>query len=95
MVFSNTLIPLIKLWSWKTNPKVDRRTRAMKVSGRLVVSCPSTRILPEVGRAMQPMIDSKVVLPDPLGPVSTVTLLAAILRSMPCRAMNSLPLPAL
>src|SRR5208337_1983536 len=59
------------------------------------VSGPVSCILPEVGLAIQPIMLSKVVLPDPLGPLSTVILRESIDSVTPSSAVNSLGLPLL
>ena len=54
---------------------------------------PESVILPEVGLAMQPIRLNRVVFPEPLGPLSTVTLLESIERLTPLMATNSLGFP--
>jgi len=87
--FSSALMPRIRWNCWKMNPKVRRRVSVRKRSGRLVISRPSTNTLPEVGLAMAPMMLSSVVLPDPLGPLKTVTLRASTSRLTSSMAVNS------
>ena len=53
------------------------------------------KILPDVGLAMHPMRLRSVVLPDPLGPLSTVISLSPRERVASCKAINSLALPVL
>ena len=77
------------------NPKVLQRISVRKRSGRLLISRSPSQILPEVGRAMQPRMLSRVVLPDPLGPLKTVTRSKATLSVTASRAVNSLDLPLL
>src|SRR5664279_4532325 len=45
------------------------RIRDNSQSGRALTSSPSTRMAPEVGRRMQPSMESSVDLPEPDGPV--------------------------
>src|SRR4030042_2240241 len=94
-MFSNTVMPLSRLNCWKMNPKVWRRMAVRNRSGRLVIPRPPSMSLPAVGRAMQPMRPSKVVLPEPLGPLNTVAWPASSERLTPATATTSLGLPAL
>jgi hypothetical protein len=50
-------------------------------------------IRPEVGLAMHPIKLKRVVLPDPLGPIRTITLSELRLRLTPLMATNSFGLP--
>ena len=50
-------------------------------------------ILPDVGRAMQPMSVMSVVLPEPLGPFSIVTFSGSMSRLTSLTATNWLALP--
>src|SRR5512141_379732 len=93
MTFSRAVIPLIRLNCWKMNPKVDLRTSVRNLSGRLVISRSATLILPEVGLAMQPIIPSSVVFPEPLGPLMTVILRDSMLRVISRMATCSFDFP--
>ena len=95
MTFSSTSIPRTRLSCWKTKPNVERRTAVRKRSGSREISRPSSRIRPAVGRAMQPTRESSVVLPEPLGPLSTVTRASPSVRLTPSRATNSFGPPSL
>src|SRR5512143_551831 len=95
MTFSSAVIPLTRLNCWKMKPNVLRRTSVRNRSGRLVMSRPESTIRPDVGRAMHPMMPRRVVLPEPLGPLKTVTFPDCREQLTPSRAMYSLCLPAL
>jgi hypothetical protein len=47
------------------------------------------RTLPEVGRKMQPMMETSVVLPLPEGPISSITSPLATSRSTRSSARNA------
>src|SRR3990172_13136920 len=94
MTFSRAERPLTRWNCWKMKPKAFRRISVRNRSGRLVISRPPRKILPEVGRAMHPRRDRRVVFPDPLGPLSTVVRPGSIAAVIPSRAQNSLGFPA-
>ncbi len=75
------------------NPKVLCLISVRNRSGRLVISRPASRILPELGLAMHPIKVRRVVFPEPLGPLRTVTLLKSIDKLIPSMATNSLGFP--
>ncbi|MEZ5768740.1 MAG: hypothetical protein R3D80_14565 [Paracoccaceae bacterium] len=80
---------------WKTKPNRSRRSAVRNRSGRPETTAPSSSTRPEVGRAMQPTMESSVVLPEPDGPLSTVTASRAISRLTPRSAATSLGRPSL
>src|SRR3990170_6259143 len=94
MTFSRADRPLTRWNCWKMKPKAFRRISVRNRSGRLVISRPPRKILPEVGRAMHPRRDRSVVFPDPLGPLRTVVRPGSIAAVIPSRAQNSLGFPA-
>ena len=55
------------------NPMWRKRMRGRSRSGIRATSASAMRILPEVARRMQPMIDTNVVLPLPDEPISRRT----------------------
>ena len=73
-MFSIAVMPFMRLNCWKMKPNVLRLIPVKNLSGRLVISRSRSMILPEVGLAIQPRILSRVVFPEPLGPLNTVTL---------------------
>ena len=93
MTFCSALTPRMRLCCWKTKPKVRRRNSARNFSGSEETASPRSRTRPDVGRARQPMSVSSVVLPDPLGPFSTVTSRALIVRLTPRMAATSFARP--
>lgn len=95
ITFSSAVMPLIRFGCWKMNPKVLRRISVRNRSGSEVISRPLSVTRPDDGRAMQPMMVSRVVLPDPLGPTSTVAILSLMVRVMPFNAEHSLGVPTL
>src|SRR5262245_31498750 len=62
------------------NPMWSRRIDGRSASPKVATSCAITRRVPEVGRRMQPRIESSVVLPLPDGP--TISANSPLRRSI-------------
>ena len=82
-------------WNWNTKPSVLRRRRVRAASSRPCTSSPSSRKLPEVMRSSKPRMLSKVLLPEPEGPISAMNSPRRTCRLMPCSTSASLGRPRL
>lgn len=87
---SSTFSPAVRagnrLNPWNTNPMLASRIRGSCFSFSCDTSCPKMRTLPELARKMQPMMDNRVVLPLPEGPMSRTSSPGCTSRSTSSRA---------
>src|SRR5690606_8892047 len=87
--FSTAVMLGLRLKDWKIKPTERRRQTARAVSSSDSSGCSPMRILPLVGRASPPMRCSRVLFPDPDGPMTTQNVFALIFRSTPARACTA------
>ena len=71
--FSSAVRPSIMFSCWNTYPMRRLRRRARAATPTDARSTPSTRTRPEVGLSSPPASPSRVVLPDPLGPMTATS----------------------
>src|ERR1700716_350290 len=75
----------MRLNAWKTIPILALRTVARRLSGKSVISMPSTSTRPELGLSSPAMTPSRVLLPLPLGPTRAANSPGSMRMSMPRR----------
>ena len=71
---------------WNTNPSRAARRPANEASDIDVTSCPSTSMLPDVGRSSVPITLSSVDLPEPDGPTTATSSPSATCSDTPASA---------
>ena len=93
-MFSKAVRVSSRLQSWKMNPSRSRRNRASSRPRRPVSSRPSMTMEPDVGRSMVAIQLSRVVLPEPEGPITPTNSPCSRDRDTPSRArVAAAPLP--
>ena len=80
----------MRLKVWKMKPISSRRILASSSFGVRLISLPSSKKRPLVGRSRQPMMFSRVDLPLPDGPINATNSPFSISRSMPFKTGYSL-----
>jgi hypothetical protein len=70
--FSSAVSDGSKLNDWKTKPIRSRRSLVSFASLSPPSACPASRISPDVGRSSPAAHCSKVLLPEPDGPITAV-----------------------
>src|SRR5947209_20118195 len=78
---------------WKIKP-IRRRSRVSSASEALARLLALNRTSPEVGRSKAPRMASRVVFPDPEGPVRTEKVPSPISMETPSKARTSALVPA-
>jgi hypothetical protein len=81
----------MRLKSWNTNPTRRRRNFVSAASPVIVISAPSMNTRPAVGRSSPAAHCSRVLLPDPDGPITAVNEPRANVALTPSRAVTALP----
>src|SRR3990172_2421118 len=71
--FSTAVRAESRLKSWKMKPNSCRRMRGNRSSRNSLIGLPLRRIVPSVGLSSAPSIKSRVVFPDPEGPMIRTT----------------------
>jgi len=72
-----------RLYAWNTNPIFFPLISASLLSGSLVISIPSIKILPDVGKSKPPSMPNRVLFPEPEGPIKATISLFFTVRSIP------------
>lgn len=75
--------------AWKTNPTRSRRSSASRRSGSREISVPPHQTEPRVGRSIPARQCSRVVLPEPEGPITAVNVPAARATDTPRSARTA------
>ena len=95
VTFSRALKAGSRWWNWNTKPMLRPRSAVISASERLAVSRPAMLSRPPVGRSRRPMMLSRVLLPEPDGPISAANSPCARLRSRPWSTSVSTGVPTL
>jgi hypothetical protein len=77
------------LKNWKTKPIFWRRSTVSFLSERPVISMPSRRTVPLVGRSSPARMCIRVDLPEPEGPMIAVSRASATSSETPRRASTA------
>ena len=86
--FSSAVMVGIRWNAWNTMPIVARRRRANASSSIAVTACPASIMLPALARSSPASTISRLVLPEPDGPMIPTASPAAMSRSMPRRMLT-------
>jgi hypothetical protein len=88
VTFCSTVSVGIRLKRWKTKPIRLRRNLVSAVSSSPVISVPATYTRPSSGRSSPAAQWSRVLLPEPDGPITAVNVPDGRLRDTPSRAVT-------
>ncbi|SIR10792.1 hypothetical protein SAMN05421833_10635 [Microbispora rosea] len=72
MTFCQAVSDGTRLNAWKITPTRSRRSTASSCSLIFVMSCPAMRTAPDCGRSRPEAHCSRVLLPEPDGPITAV-----------------------
>jgi hypothetical protein len=85
-MFSSTVRAPIRLNAWKMNPIRARRSSVSLVSDSRDSSVSPIQTRPEVGRSRPAAVCSRVLLPEPDGPITAVKVPRPNVASTPASA---------